>query len=207
MAIRKFGWRWFLACLGLGLIVMWGIYAMARPVDEVVLAIGEPYEQVRQQSRSTLPAIEPNANWGGYVSRPARLRFVDPRYGFVTPAAKFLAVHYDSKGNVDSVTLSPQVATLHLDDAMATLIDLQDQFRRGGWKPFRINRSPPIEDTRETRAQIRRCAAPTSYWQGGANYQVSLNIRCFRSDDRPNDERYLITLDLGTPVFGELPNE
>jgi hypothetical protein len=207
MEIRKLGSRWYLACLGLGLTVICGIYATTQPVDEVVLSIGEPYEQVRQQSRSTLPAIEPNAHWGGYVSRPARLRFVDRQYGFVSPVAKFLVVNYDNKGNVDSVTLSPQVATLHLDDAMAILVDLQDQLRRGGWKPFRVNRSPPIEDTRITRAQIRRCDAPTSYWQGGANYQVLLNIRCFRSDNRPNDERYLITLDLGPPVFGELPSE
>jgi hypothetical protein len=206
MEITKFSWRRFVACMGLGFIVTGGIYLMVRPVDEVVLAIGEPYEQVRQRSRSTLPPIEPNANWGGYVSRPARLRFVDPRYGFVTPPAKFFVVHYDSKGNVDSVTLSPQVATLQLDEAMATLIDLQNQFRRGGWQPFRVNTTPPIEDTQDTRAQIRHCDAPTSYWQGGNNYQISLNIRCFRTDDRPNDERYLITLDLGEPVFGELPN-
>jgi hypothetical protein len=83
MAIRKFSWRrQFIFYLGLGITVLWGIYAMARPVDEVVLSIGESYEQVRRQSRSTLPAIEPNANWGGSVSRPTRLRFVDPPIWF-----------------------------------------------------------------------------------------------------------------------------
>lgn len=154
MTIRRFSWRF--ACLGLAITVLWGIYAMARPVDEVVLSIGESYEQVRRQSHSTLPAIEFNANWGGSVSRLTRLHFVDPQFGFVTPAAKFLAVHYDSAGNVDSVSLSPQAATLPLDDAMAILVDLQAQLRRGGWKPFRGERSQPIEDTPARRAEIRK---------------------------------------------------
>ena len=201
MTIRRFSWRF--ACLGLAITVLWGTYAMARPVDEVVLSIGESYEQVRRQSHSTLPAIEFNANWGGSVSRLTRLHFVDPQFGFVTPAAKFLAVHYDSAGNVDSVSLSPQAATLPLDDAMAILVDLQAQLRRGGWKPFRGERSQPIEDTPARRAEIRKCSAPTSYWQADTKYQVSLNIRCFRSEDRPTDERYLITLDLGPPVFDD----
>lgn len=105
------------------------------------------------------------------------------------------------------VLRAAQLDTLPLDEAMTVFIGLQDQFRRGEWKPFRANRNPPIEDTRDTRAQIRHCVAPTSYRQAGNTYQLSLNIRCFRSDDRPNDERYLITLDLGLPIFGELPND
>jgi hypothetical protein len=87
--------------------------------------------------------------------------------------------------------------------AMALLVDLQDQFRRGGWRPFRAMRNRPIDDTPATRTEIQKCSAPTSYWQAGDKYQVSLNIRCFRSDDRPNDERYLITLDLGPVVFDD----
>lgn len=205
MAIRNFRWRWLTVCAIPGLALIWGVFAMLRPIDEVTLAIGEPYEQMRQHSRSTLPALESNANWGGYVSRPTRLRFTAPKYGFVTPAAKFLVVNYDRKGNVDSVTLSPQVTTLHLDEAMAILEDIQDQLRRGGWKPFREARSQPIEDTPTRRAEIRTCAAPTSYWQAENKYQVSLNIRCFRTEDHPNDERYLITLDLGPPVFDDSP--
>jgi hypothetical protein len=200
-------WRWRVACLVLGFAAVWGIYVKARPADEVVLTIGEPYTQVRQQSRSTLPVLTRDNRIGLYIRRPAVLRFSDPHYGFVTPAAKFLSLYADESGKVVAVTLSPQVEPLPLDEAMAVFIGLQDQFQRGGRKPFRVNRSSPIEDTRDTRAQIRHCAAPTSYWQGGNNYQISLNIRCFRSDDRPNDERYLITLDLGAPVFGEVPDD
>ncbi|MFL9909841.1 flagellar biosynthesis sigma factor [Paraburkholderia sp. RL17-337-BIB-A] len=200
-------WRWRIAGLILGIAAVWGVYVKARPADEVVLTIGEPYKQVRQQSRSTLPVLTGDNRINLHIQRPAVLRFSDPQYGFSTPAAKFLSLYADDSGKVVAVTLSPQLDTLPLDEAMAVFIGLQDQFRRGGWKPFRVNRNPPIEDTRDTRAQIRRCVAPTSYWQAGNTYQISLNIRCFRSDDRPNDERYLITLDLGLPVFGELPND
>ena len=179
----------------------------AKPADKVVLTIGEPYTQIRQQSRSTLPVLARDNRINLYVRRPAVLRFSDPQYGFVTPAAKLLSLYADESGKVVAITISPQVDTLKLDEAMPVLTDLQNQFRRGGWQPFRVNGNPPIEVNRDTREHIRDCAAPTSYWQASNKYQISLNIRCFRSDDRPNDERYLITLDLGTPVFGELPNE
>ncbi len=197
----------YLICALIGCAVVWGICAMTSRNDEVVLTLGEPYEQVRQQSRSTLPELASDNRINLYIRRPAALRFSDPQYGFVTPAAKFLSIYADKSGTVTALTLSPQADTLPFDEAMIVFIGLQDQLRRRGWKPFRLNRHPPIEDTRDTRAQIRHCAAPTSYWQAGNNYQISLNIRCFRSDDRPNDERYLITLDLGAPVFGELPSD
>ncbi|MGF6509861.1 hypothetical protein OKW26_005688 [Paraburkholderia sp. 32] len=201
MLSRKIRWFRYLVCTVVGCAALWGLLAMAKPVDEVVLTLGEPYEQVRKQSHSTLPPIEPNTSWAGVLIRPAKLRFVDPHYDFVTPAAKFFMVQYDQKGKVESLVLSPQVETLPLDESMAILADLQNQFRRGGWKPFHSSTNRPIEDTRATRNTIRACDAPTTRWQAGNKYQVSLNIRCFRTDDRPNDERYLITLDLNFPVF------
>ncbi|WP_236002364.1 flagellar biosynthesis sigma factor [Paraburkholderia elongata] len=179
MVIRKLSWRWRATCVLLGFVAAWGVYATVRPVDEVVLTIGEPYEQVRQQSRSTLPPAEPNANWGGYVSRPARLRFNDPRYGFVTPAAKFLTVSYDRHGDVWSVTLSPQVETLPLDDTMAVLTDLQNQLRRGGWRLIRPADNPPITDTPAMRAKIRSRADPITYWLADNKYQIILDVRRF----------------------------
>ena len=89
----------YLSCALIGCAIAWSIYAMTRPVDEVVLTLGEPYEQVRKQSHSTLPPVEPDTSWAGVLIRPAKLRFVDSRYGFVTPAAKFFMVQYDKNGN------------------------------------------------------------------------------------------------------------
>jgi hypothetical protein len=67
-------------------------YRLARCADHVVLTLGEPYEHVRKQSRSTLPPVVPRVGWMGVLTRPAQLRFSDPQYGFATPAARFLSV-------------------------------------------------------------------------------------------------------------------
>ncbi|MEA3092808.1 MAG: hypothetical protein QOJ04_4150 [Caballeronia sp.] len=199
-------WRWRVAGLILGFAAVWGIYVNAKPVDEVVLTLGEPYQQVREQSRSTLPPAVTNASWGGDVSRPARLRFTDPKFGFVTPAAKFLTVGYDAQGKVWSVTLSPQIETLPLDDAMVIFIDLQDQLLRGGWHRIRNAENPPITDTPAIRAQIRERSDPITYWIADSKYEVILDIRRFVHQNRPNDERYLITLRLsGPPLLADSP--
>ncbi|KXU89134.1 flagellar biosynthesis sigma factor [Paraburkholderia monticola] len=207
MQRRNIRWLGYLSCALIGCAIAWGIYAMTRPVDEVVLTLGEPYEQVRKQSRSTLPAVEPGANWGGVIIRPARLRFVDSRFGFSAPKAKFMMVSYDEHGRVNGVTMSPQVETLPLDDTMAVLTDLQNQLRRGGWRLIRAADNPAITDTPAMREAIRSRADPISYWLADDKYQVILDVRRFIHENRPNDERYLITLRLSPPFIKDRPDE
>jgi hypothetical protein len=188
----------------LGIAVIYGAFAALRPTDEVVLnIIGEPYEKVRQQSRSTLPALNEWNFLDLYVRRPTIFRFDEPNYGFVTPPAKFLFLEVVRENRVDAVTLSPQVKTLPLNESMAILVDLQSQFRHGGWKPIRLSEDPPIDDSPAMRASIHRCDDPTTYWQAANKLQVSLNIRCFQSDNHLNGERYLITLQLSTPFVND----
>lgn len=206
MLRRKHRWFAYLLCAIIGCAAIWGIYAIAKPVDEVVLTIGESYEHVRQQSRSTLPIAASGMFLGGNVTRPAILRFNDPQYGFVTPAAKFLYVSADEHGNVWSVTLSPQVETLPLDKTMAVLVDLQDQLRRRGWRSILTTDHPPITDTPAMRVKIRNGANPQAFWLASDKYQVSLDVRRFIHENRPNDERYLITLQLsGPPLMTDSP--
>lgn len=172
---------------------------MTKAADEVVLTLGDPYEHVRQQSRSTLPVATAENAIDLHVTRPAIFRFSDPQFGFVTPPAKFLSLYADQFGSVSLVTLSPQVETLSLDRTMAVVSDLQEQLRRGGWQEIVVSNQPRIVDTPLLRAKLRGCSAPTGYWQAGDRYQLSLNIRCFPSDERPNDRRYLITVDVAAP--------
>lgn len=107
-------------------------------------------------------------------------------------------------GNVESVTLSPQVETLPLDDAIAILIDLQDQLRRGGWRQIRAADHPPFTDTPAMRSRMRNNDAPQTFWLAGNKYQVFLSVGRFVHENRPNDERYLITLKLiGPPVMDD----
>jgi len=175
------------------------LYAAIRPIDEVPLTIGEPYEQVRERSGSLLQPVGPGRLWMGVVRRPARLRFTDPQYGFTTPPAKFLSVGYDNHGNVDTIRMSPQVKTLPLNETMEIVTGLQNQLFRGGWTRFRVVDDPPIEDTPSVRARIRRCDASTEFWEAARKFQLMLDVRCFRIDENPDDERYLISISLSTP--------
>ncbi|KWE65825.1 flagellar biosynthesis sigma factor [Burkholderia ubonensis] len=208
MAIRKIGRRWGIVGAMLALAITWIVFAAIRPAGEVVLTIGEPYEQVRQQSRSTLPIATQDNSINLYVTRPAALRFSDIQYGFVTPVAKFLSIYADARGYVRSITLSPQVETLPLEATMAILLDLQSQLRHGGWRPILVAKRPPITDTPETRALMRANLAPQTFWLAGDKYQVSIEVRRFVHENRPDDERYLITLQLtGPPLMEDLPGQ
>lgn len=185
----------------------WGVCASLTSTDEVVMKLGEPYEQVRKHSRSTLPPWE-SGDFMAVVTRPAAFRFDDAQYGFTTPAAKFLSLGISGRtGKVDSVTLSPQVEVLRFEDAIAIVMDLQTQWRRGGWRPFQASYWRPIEDTVKTRRAIQKCEDPTAIWNAGIQYQVSLNIRCFRTDARLEQERYLITVQFGNQVFEDRPTD
>jgi hypothetical protein len=144
--VRTNKWRWRVAGLILGFAAVWGIYVKTKPADEVVLTIGEPYTQIRQQSRSTLPVLTSDNRINLYVRRTAVLRFSDPQYGFVTSPAEFLSLYSDQDGKVTQLTLSPQVETLPLDEAMAIAVALQDQLRRAHWRPILTADHPPITE-------------------------------------------------------------
>lgn len=181
----------------LGAVTIYGIHKWLNPDDVVVLdAIGEPYEQVRERSHSTLPRLTELNFVNLYVTRPAIFRFNDPADGFTTPPAKFLSLGAIKEKRVDAVTLSPQLEALPLDTSMHILVDLQNQLRRGNWRPIRVMDDPPIENTFATRASIRRCNDPTAYWQAKDKLQISLNIRCFQRNGHRSEDRYLITLQL-----------
>lgn len=206
MKSRKIGWRWRIASATLAAAVLWGSFVTLRPGDQVTLTIGEPYEQVRQQSRSTLPIATQDNSIDLHVKRPAAFRFSDSQYGFVTPTAKFLSLYADERGAVRAVTLSPQTKTLPLDETIAVLVDLQAQLRRAGWRQIFAARHPPISDTPDMKALMRANLAPQTFWLAGDKYQVSIDVRRFVHQNRPDDERYLITLQLsGPPLMEDLP--
>lgn len=206
MPRRYFGRFTYLAYALIGFCVAWGIYAIARPVDEVVLTLGEPYEQLRKQSRSTLPAAEPGTIWGGFVTCPAKLHFNADGYSFTTPAAKFLYVGTNKSGEVESVTISPQTETLPLDQALAIMQDIQEQLLQHGWNQIRTDHYPPIGNSSAMLARIRQGDDPQTFWQVPGRYQIALDIRRFIHEARPEEERYLITLELsGQPLMEDYP--
>ncbi|MDE1167579.1 MAG: hypothetical protein PW845_19950 [Pseudomonas sp.] len=166
---------------------------------EIALIIGEPWEDMRNRSSAAIgPAISGHF-WGRMPKSDARLRFIDPQYGFVTPVARFFTITFNDE-RVQNIRMSPQIEPLLLDDALKVVLELQDQWRQGGWTPTRAKDFPPFADTPNWRARLQDVRkGGTAYWQAGNQYQVMLVVDRFEDDKRPDEERYLITLQLATP--------
>ncbi len=197
--VKQVGWRRGLLALAVvALLIVAAIKALSG-VPEIALVIGEPYEAMRQRSSATIDPTIPGRASFNIPKSDARLRFVDPQYGFVTPSARFFTIMFDDE-LIDGVRMSPQIEPLLLDDTLKVVLDLQEQWRQGGWIPIRVEEDPPFADTPQWRARLRDVnQGGTSYWQAGNQYQAMLVVNRFRDDKRPTEERYLIKLSLATP--------
>jgi hypothetical protein len=195
--LAHLGWR--RGGIGLAIIVLLVLAAvrLGASEPEIALMIGEPWEAMRQRSSAAIDPAIPGHYWGRLPKSDARLRFIDPQYGFVTPLARFFTVSFDDE-MVGNVRMSPQIEPLLLDDTLRIVLDLQEQWRQGGWTPIRAKDFPSFADTPQWRAQLRDVnKGGTAYWRAGDQYQVMLVVNRFRDDKRPTEERYLITLQLG----------
>ncbi|MFP3517391.1 hypothetical protein SB766_14465 [Pseudomonas sp. SIMBA_077] len=193
---RHSGWQ----RAGLGLVVAallaWGAVRLFADEPEIALTPGEPWEDMRQRSSAAIDPAIPGHYWGRLPKSDARLHLIDPQYGFVTPLARFFTVSFDNE-RVSSIRMSPQIEPLLLDDTLKVVLDLQEQWRKGGWVPIRVYDDPPFADTPQWRAQLRNVnIGGTSYWQAGDKYQVMLVVNRFKDYRHPTEERYLITLEL-----------
>ncbi len=164
-------------------------------VPEIALVYGEPYEDMRKRSSAKIDPAIPGHAWYNVPKSDARLRFADPQYGFVTPPARFFTVGFD-EGKVGNIHLSPQIAPLPLDDALKIVLDLQEQWRKGGWKQVLAGEWPAFADTPSWRESLLACKPNSTYWQAGGKYQTHLSMNCFEDDKHPNEQRYLISLDI-----------
>ncbi|WSO26938.1 hypothetical protein VUJ50_13120 [Pseudomonas fluorescens] len=187
-------WAWGLVLLGL---LVWWIEAQSE--KEIALVIGEPYEDMRQRSSASIASAIPAEVSFNIPKSDARLRFVDPKFGFVTPTARFFAIFYRDD-RIGSVRMSPQIEPLLLDDIFKVVLDLQEQWRNAGWVLTRPDQYPALADTPQSRAKF---SGPrpigTTYWQADDLYQVMMSVRRFKDDKRPTEDRYLITLSIAKP--------
>lgn len=195
--LRPVGWqRW---AWGLAFFVMTVWWIDAQSEKEIALVIGEPYEDMRQRSSASIASAIPVQVSFNIPKSDARLRFIDPKFGFVTPAARFFAIFYKDD-RIGSIRMSPQIEPLLLDDILKVALDLQEQWRQGGWVPTLPNESPPIADTAQWRAKLRDVRrGGTTYWQAGDQYQIMMMVHRFKDYRHPTQERYLITLSIGKP--------
>ncbi|AZO83327.1 hypothetical protein BOO88_12545 [Stutzerimonas stutzeri] len=197
--LQCIGWRrGAMALAGAALLTLAAIEVLSDE-PEIALLIGEPYEAMRQRSSAAInPAIPGHVSFN-IPKSDARLRFIDPQYGFVTPPARFFTVIYN-KDIINSVRMSPQIEPLLLDDTLKIVLELQEQWRNAGWTPIKVDYFPSFADTPQWRAQLRDVnKGGKTYWHAGNQYQVMLIVNRFRDQNRPTEERYLITLALATP--------
>lgn len=197
------GWRQGLIVSLLAVfIVRWAARSLADE-PEIALLLGEPWEDMRQRSSAQIMPAIPGHYWFRIPETDARLRFVDPQYGFVTPLARFFTISFDDE-RVANIRMSPQIEPLLLDDALKIVLDLQDQWRARGWVPMRRNSAPPFADTTEWRTQFQDVnRGGTTYWQAGEKFQILLDMGRFKDRKHPNEQRYLITLELSKPWLPE----
>jgi hypothetical protein len=193
------GWRHWVLVLAIATFLIVAAVHFLSDEPEIALMIGEPWEDMRQRSSAAIGPAIPGHYWFKIPSTDARLRFVDPQYGFLTPLARFLSVSFDDE-RVGNVRMSPQIEPLLLDDTLKVVLDLQEQLRAAGWTPIRVEEDPPFADTPQWRAQLRDVnKGGTSYWHAGNQYQVMLVVGRFKDKKRLTEERYLITLALAKP--------
>lgn len=192
------GWRQWLCIAALVLLAAATLRWFLADEPEIALVYGEPWEDMRQRSSaSILPAI-PDETWFWMPDSDARLRFIDSQYGFVTPLARYFTIGFRNE-RVRNISMSPQIEPLLLDEALKIVLDLQDQWRRQGWFVSSPKSDPPIADTPQWRAQLRGVKGGRTFWQAGDKYQVMLMLNRFKDSKRPDEERYLISLDLSKP--------
>jgi hypothetical protein len=194
MNLRSVGLRRRTLTLAVAILLTLAAIRALSDDPEIALVIGEPYEAMRQRSTASIaPTIAGEVSFNIPTS-DARLRFVDPQYGFVTPLARFFAVIYRNE-HINSVRMSPQTEPLLLDDALKIVLDLQEQWRKGGWTPNRVKDFPSFADSPEWRDRLKDVnRGGTAYWLAGEKYQTMLVVSRFRDEKRPTEERYLITL-------------
>jgi hypothetical protein len=187
---------WF--CLAL--LTVWAAFTARSWYErEIALVIGGTYEEMLKASSARFSSPIPGGRtWPGWPKSDVQLRFVDPQYGFITPKSSHFYVVFD--GNViQIVDMYPQIEPLLLDDALKVVLDLQDQWRRGGWINKLEKRFPSFADTPEWRARLRDANGGTTYWYAGDQYQATLTVHRFKDDSRPAEERYRIILGVGEP--------
>jgi len=188
---------------GLGLVfvvvLLWAAIRLGADEPEIALMLGEPWEDMRHRSSAIIGPAIPGRHWFRIPKSDARLRFIDPQYGFVTPLARFFTIGFDDE-QVGSIRMSPQIEPLLLDETLNVVLDLQEQWLKSGWISIGSEKDPPFADTPEWRARLRDVnRGGSAYWRASNKYQVMLVVGRFRDDSRPTEERYLITLQLATP--------
>ena len=178
-------------------------------VGTISLHIGKPYKDILRDStfpvksetvvRATTPPVE-DSTW---ITRPAIVKFDDPRHGFTLPPTKFAVVGYGD-GKVTTFRTSPMLETLPFDQLIPLLDHVQEMLKSAGWRPKDDNENytwikTGSEADRKALQSLLFRKAVTATLLIPRKYGMSLIVKCYaRCAERdPNTAKYLIDVSVG----------
>lgn len=189
-----------------------GLYAWQRtPAPAPTLLsfrIGQSFDAVVETStyavvqNSLVPREELDYSGGTFVTEPAvALCFNDPQHGFILPPTKFALVAF-AQNVVVTMSTSPSLEKLPFDRAVLILEDLQNQFKAGGWEPWKVDGSVWFDLTPEGRKRLYQRMFEPGYSQSAElrvpkKYGMTFRLKC--TDGCWPDEKppYLFLVDVG----------
>lgn len=196
--------------IALALAVALGIVLRPRdrsePPTVLSFRVNQPFEEVAKNS--TFPVME-NANipsgdtgWGAiWVTEPAVIiRFNDSQHGFTLPPTKFAALLIQDY-RVATLATTPMLDKLPFAQAVAVLENLQNQFKAGGWKPWKGDDSAWFDFSQDGRKQLY-AQMFESGWSRTETLRVpnkySMTFRLWCAEGcRKREPPYLFLIDIG----------
>jgi hypothetical protein len=180
----------------LGLAVLTGVLLAGawwyyRTPEPTVLSfrVGQTFEEVVRNStypvmeHSSIPTHAYLGSGETFVTEPAVvLCFDDPKHGFTLPPTKFAMIGYD-ENHVATVSTSPMLEKLPFDDAVAVLENLQNQFKAGGWEPWKVDGSVWFDLSPEGRKRLYARMFEPGYMQTAIlhvpkKYGMTFRLKC-----------------------------
>jgi hypothetical protein len=171
--------------------------------------IGQTFEEVARISsypvmeHSNRPTDDPGRRQFGdtWVTEPSVIiRFNDPKHGFTLPPTKFAALAYADNRAV-TLSTSPMLEKLPFDAAVALLENLQNQFKAGGWEPWKGDGSEWFDLTPEGKNRLyARMFKPglmqTTELRVPKKYAMVFRLWCAEGCAR-REPPYLFLIDVG----------
>ncbi len=202
-------------CLGLLFVVLAVLIVYLNrdsgEIGTIALHIGKPYKDVLRDStfpvksetamRATTPPVE-DSTW---ITRPAIVKFDDPKHGFTLPPTKFAAIGYN-RGRVTTITTSPMLQTLPFDQLILLINNLQLMLKNAGWTPrdeyhtwFKLDTG--IERNTLQTLLFKQVVVMTLLIPH--RYGMSFNVKCYARCDEydPKTAKYLIDVSIGQDFY------
>jgi hypothetical protein len=177
-----------------------------RGIPVLSLRVGQSFIQVVRDSSYPVLAHtgDPRQREDGFgwtdITDPVILRFNDGKHGFKLPPTKFVAMTYQD-AKLATVATTPMLEKLPFDRAVAVLENLQDQFKAGGWEPWRDDGSAWFDFTPEGKKRLYAQMFEPQYMQSISlrvpkKYGMTFRLWCAEGC-ATRQPPYLFLIDLG----------